>query len=119
MLLLTTAVGGLGLNLTSADTVVFLEHDWNPMKDLQACGVGLGPKGVQGPFRGEERFAARASGLSGALALKGRTRTCSNARTARTPPPHTHLRTHAPPPPARPWTAPTGWASGARSTCTA
>lgn len=36
MLLLTTHVGGLGLNLTSADTVVFLEHDWNPMKDLQA-----------------------------------------------------------------------------------
>ncbi|GFH24565.1 uncharacterized protein HaLaN_22384, partial [Haematococcus lacustris] len=36
VLLLTTAVGGLGLNLTSADTVVFLEHDWNPMKDLQA-----------------------------------------------------------------------------------
>ena len=28
-------VGGLGLNLTAADTVVFLEHDWNPMKDLQ------------------------------------------------------------------------------------
>lgn len=28
-------VGGLGLNLTSADTVIFLEHDWNPMKDLQ------------------------------------------------------------------------------------
>lgn len=36
MLLLTTSVGGLGLNLTSADTVIFLEHDWNPMKDLQA-----------------------------------------------------------------------------------
>jgi len=36
VLLLTTSVGGLGLNLTSADTVVFLEHDWNPMKDLQA-----------------------------------------------------------------------------------
>ena len=28
VLLLTTSVGGLGLNLTSADTVVFLEHDW-------------------------------------------------------------------------------------------
>jgi hypothetical protein len=28
-------VGGLGLNLTSADTLVFMEHDWNPMKDLQ------------------------------------------------------------------------------------
>lgn len=37
VMLLTTAVGGLGLNLTSADTVIFLEHDWNPMKDLQAC----------------------------------------------------------------------------------
>jgi len=29
------AVGGLGLNLTSADTLVFMEHDWNPMRDLQ------------------------------------------------------------------------------------
>ncbi|KAA8492942.1 TATA-binding protein-associated factor [Porphyridium purpureum] len=36
VLLLTTQVGGLGLNLTGADTVVFLEHDWNPAKDLQA-----------------------------------------------------------------------------------
>lgn len=35
VMLLTTAVGSLGLNLTSADTVVFLEHDWNPMKDVQ------------------------------------------------------------------------------------
>jgi hypothetical protein len=26
----------LGLNLTGADTVIFVEHDWNPMKDLQA-----------------------------------------------------------------------------------
>eukprot|EP00698_Gefionella_okellyi_P013057 TRINITY_DN3548_c0_g1_i1.p1 TRINITY_DN3548_c0_g1~~TRINITY_DN3548_c0_g1_i1.p1 ORF type:complete len:965 (-),score=268.58 TRINITY_DN3548_c0_g1_i1:31-2535(-) len=36
VLLLTTHVGGLGLNLTGADTVVFMEHDWNPQKDLQA-----------------------------------------------------------------------------------
>ncbi|GAA96606.1 uncharacterized protein L969DRAFT_484966 [Mixia osmundae IAM 14324] len=36
VLLLTTHVGGLGLNLTSADTVIFVEHDLNPMKDLQA-----------------------------------------------------------------------------------
>lgn len=36
LLLLTTTVGGLGLNLTGADTVIFVEHDWNPMKDLQA-----------------------------------------------------------------------------------
>ncbi|VDL18687.1 unnamed protein product [Hymenolepis diminuta] len=35
-LLLTTSVGGLGLNLTGADTVIFVEHDWNPCRDLQA-----------------------------------------------------------------------------------
>uniref|UniRef100_A0A0A0LCK5 Helicase C-terminal domain-containing protein n=1 Tax=Cucumis sativus TaxID=3659 RepID=A0A0A0LCK5_CUCSA len=35
VLLLTTHVGGLGLNLTSADTLVFMEHDWNPMRDHQ------------------------------------------------------------------------------------
>ena len=35
VMLLTTSIGGLGLNLTAADTVIFLEHDWNPMKDLQ------------------------------------------------------------------------------------
>ena len=31
----TTSVGGLGLTLTGADVVIFLDHDWNPMKDLQ------------------------------------------------------------------------------------
>lgn len=36
ILLLTTNIGSLGLNLTGADTVIFMEHDWNPMKDLQA-----------------------------------------------------------------------------------
>ena len=36
LLLLTTAVGGLGLTLTGADTVIFVEHDWNPSKDRQA-----------------------------------------------------------------------------------
>ena len=36
VLILTTAVGGLGLTLTGADTVIFAEHDWNPMRDLQA-----------------------------------------------------------------------------------
>src|SRR5690348_9080103 len=30
LLLLTTHVGGLGLNLTGADIVIFMEHDWNP-----------------------------------------------------------------------------------------
>ncbi|KAJ2754387.1 TATA-binding protein-associated factor mot1 [Coemansia pectinata] len=35
-LLLTTHVGGLGLNLTGADTVIFVEHDYNPAMDVQA-----------------------------------------------------------------------------------
>ena len=26
----------IGLNLASADTVIFLDHDWNPMRDMQA-----------------------------------------------------------------------------------
>ena len=34
VLILTTKVGGLGLTLTGADTVIFAEHDWNPMSDL-------------------------------------------------------------------------------------
>jgi len=36
ILLLTTRIGGLGLNLTGADTVIFLEHDWNPHSDIQS-----------------------------------------------------------------------------------
>jgi SNF2 family DNA or RNA helicase len=36
ILLLTTRACGLGLNLSAADTVIFLEHDWNPAQDLQA-----------------------------------------------------------------------------------
>lgn len=35
ILLLTTKVGHLGLNLSAASMVVFLEHDWNPQVDLQ------------------------------------------------------------------------------------
>ena len=53
VLLLTTSVGGLGLNLTGADTVVFLDHDWNPMKDLQAMDRAhrLGQKRVVNVYR--------------------------------------------------------------------
>lgn len=36
ILILTTSIGGLGLSLTSANIVIMYDHDWNPMKDLQA-----------------------------------------------------------------------------------
>ena len=34
--LLTTRVGGLGVNLTGADRVVLYDPDWNPSTDMQA-----------------------------------------------------------------------------------
>lgn len=34
--LLTTRAGGLGINLTAADTVILYDSDWNPQADLQA-----------------------------------------------------------------------------------
>lgn len=53
VLLLTTSVGGLGLTLTGADTVIFMDHDWNPQKDAQAMDRAhrIGQKKVVNVYR--------------------------------------------------------------------
>ena len=49
--ILSTRSGGVGINLTGADTVIFYDSDWNPAMDAQAQvlmasrGMGKGGSG--------------------------------------------------------------------------
>ena len=51
--LLSTRAGGLGINLTSADTVVIYDSDWNPQMDLQAMDRAnrIGQKNLVNVYR--------------------------------------------------------------------
>ena len=64
---MTTRSCGLGLNLAAADTVIFLEHDWNPFSDLQAMDRAhrIGQKNPVTVYRilSESTIEARISGL--------------------------------------------------------
>ena len=53
MLLLTTSIGGLGLNLSSANIVIMFDHDYNPMNDMQAIDRAhrIGQKNVLNVYR--------------------------------------------------------------------
>lgn len=46
ILLVTTRSCGVGLNLTAADTVIFVQHDWNPFVDLQVRDWVFDPSNV-------------------------------------------------------------------------
>jgi TATA-binding protein-associated factor len=53
LLLITTKTGGLGLNLQAASVVIFVDHSWNPVADLQAMDRAhrLGQKKVVNVYR--------------------------------------------------------------------
>ena len=39
--LLSTRAGGVGINLTAADTVILYDSDWNPHQDMQVQGSDM------------------------------------------------------------------------------
>lgn len=74
VLLLTTRVGHLGLNLSAASMVVFLEHDWNPQVDLQVRGLCVCRSSLVGVFFFLAMLPAVVSHLGSSNPLLGRPR---------------------------------------------
>ena len=52
-LLVTKAIGGVGLNLSSANTVIMFDHDYNPTVDMQAIDRAhrIGQKRILNVYR--------------------------------------------------------------------
>ena len=40
-MILSTRSGGVGVNLTGADVVIFYDSDWNPTIDAQVIGLSI------------------------------------------------------------------------------
>ena len=53
ILLVTKAIGGVGLNLSSANTVIMFDHDYNPTIDMQAIDRAhrIGQKRILNVYR--------------------------------------------------------------------
>ena len=58
--LLSTRAGGLGINLTSADIIIFVDSDFNPYRDLQAISRAhrMGQKNIVKVYRLVSKFTA-------------------------------------------------------------
>ena len=58
--LLSTRAGGLGINLTSADTIFFTDSDFNPYRDVQAISRAhrMGQRSVVKVYRLVSKYSA-------------------------------------------------------------
>ena len=67
--LICTKAGGVGINLTAADTVIIFDSDWNPQNDLQVLARSGGPHAKRATALGSGCLPERAAFDSSALSL--------------------------------------------------